>query len=322
MKQNDDIILPQTSSIAADSSNDLNSTRNGVDKGLQASNLFLAKAWFHSSQPMTRSRSSELRKRYVALQNSQTSLGIEAMRDISASGVSNLNQEHPDANGFTNMLMTEIPNQISTFMSPSNSSSSNFNNPQLETADKISSVVSMLKGTLERKKLGKHIQRETVEDSSFGYYGTEEVFGNISNQGQGIHIYGTQGAFHDVSTVEVKDNDVLQAIDESFGINLEGFMAPMNPALMSTISREPSQSESSAAAPVVSNGFDLCDDPCITAQAPSVSESSMKQQWTTKRSPEDCSRVKDIRERIYEDFKDDQKKGGLIRFGSVTSAGS
>ncbi|KAL2544352.1 uncharacterized protein Fot_13585 [Forsythia ovata] len=60
---------------------------------------------------------------------------------------------------------------------------------------------------------------------------------------------------------------------------------------MNTISREPSQSESSAAAPVVSNGFDVCDDPCIAAQAPSLSESSMKQ-WTNKRSPEDCSKVK------------------------------
>ncbi|KAL2544353.1 uncharacterized protein Fot_13586 [Forsythia ovata] len=171
-KQNDDIILPQTSSIAADSSNDLNSMRTGVDKGLQASNLFLAKAWFHSSQPMTRSRSSELRRRYVALQNSQTSLGMEAMRDVSGSGVNNLNQEHTDANGFTNMPMTEIPNQISTFMSPSNSSSSNFNNLQLGSVDKISSVVSMLKGTLERKKLSNYTQRETIEDSSFGYYGT------------------------------------------------------------------------------------------------------------------------------------------------------
>ncbi|KAK1364650.1 hypothetical protein POM88_040211 [Heracleum sosnowskyi] len=41
-------------------------------------NLYLAKAWFHSSQPMTRSHSSELRKRYVASQNSQTAFGIEA----------------------------------------------------------------------------------------------------------------------------------------------------------------------------------------------------------------------------------------------------
>ncbi|XP_058086623.1 protein CYCLOPS-like [Magnolia sinica] len=39
----------------------IQSLRNVVAKGIQASNLYLAKAWFQSSQPMTRSQSSELR---------------------------------------------------------------------------------------------------------------------------------------------------------------------------------------------------------------------------------------------------------------------
>ncbi|CAM8939256.1 unnamed protein product [Rhodiola kirilowii] len=34
---------------------------NAAEKLLLANNLYLAKEWFHSSQPMTRSRSSELR---------------------------------------------------------------------------------------------------------------------------------------------------------------------------------------------------------------------------------------------------------------------
>ncbi|XP_057782241.1 protein CYCLOPS-like [Salvia miltiorrhiza] len=114
--------------------------RNGVEKGVQASNLFLAKAWFYSSQPMTRSRSSELRRRYVAMQNSQTPIGIEAM----------MQQERAQqANGFNMSTIYENPNhhfnESSSFMSPSNSSSSTFNNPQGGNVDQILSVVSMLK---------------------------------------------------------------------------------------------------------------------------------------------------------------------------------
>ncbi|KAI3468537.1 hypothetical protein Pfo_025200 [Paulownia fortunei] len=315
-KPDDDILFPQSTSLAADSSNDLNSTRTGVDKGLQASNLFLAKAWFHSSQPMTRSRSSELRRRYAAMQNSRTQIGMEAMHEVSGNGVNNFKQEPIDEQALNSISICENPNQFSPFMSPSNSSSSMLHNPQVGSIDKISSVVSMLKGTLERRKLSNQIEKEAVENGSFGYYSSEEVLANASlNQGQGIHGYENQGTLQDVYTLGARDTEVLRTIEESL---LEGIMAPMNPNQMSTISREPSQSESSAAPPIASNCF---DDPCISAQAPSVCESS-RYQVGTERSPEDCSRTKDLRERIYDNSKDDQKKGGLIRYGSVTSAGS
>ncbi|KAK6117030.1 hypothetical protein DH2020_049274 [Rehmannia glutinosa] len=313
-KPNDDIQFAQTTTLALDSSNDPNSTRTGVEKGLQASNLFLAKAWFHSSQPMTRSRSSELRKRYVAMQNSQTPIGIEAMQEASANGINNFKQEPTNTNGFNNNVSTyENPNQFNAFMSPSNSSSSTFNNPQV---DKISSVVSMLKGTLERKKLGNQVEKEPQDDSSFGYYSAAEVLG-LNNQGQENHAYET---FQDLSTLGISESGVLRTIEESL---MEGIMDPLNTTTrMSTISQEPSQSESSAAPyVVVSNGFDICDDPCVSVQAPSVCESS-RNQMGTRRSPEDCSRSKDFRERTYENSKEDQKKGGLIRYGSITSAGS
>ncbi|KAI3453884.1 hypothetical protein Pfo_010547 [Paulownia fortunei] len=296
-KPNDDILFSQTTSVAPDSSNDLNSTRTGVEKGLQASNL----------------------RRYAAMQNSQTPIGIEAMHEASGNGVNNFKQEPTDANGFHNISVYENPNQFNAFMSPSNSSSSTFNNPQVGSVDKISSVVSMLKGTLERKKLSNQVEKEAVEDSSFGYYSDVEVLGHARlNQGQGFHAYENQGTFQDISTLGVTETGVLQAIEETL---LEGIMGPLNPTQMSTISQEPSQSESSAGPPVVSNGFDMCDDPCISAQAPSICDSS-RNQMVSRRSPEDCSRTKDFRERIYDNSKEDQKKGGLIRYGSVTSAGS
>ncbi|XP_057766682.1 protein CYCLOPS-like isoform X2 [Salvia miltiorrhiza] len=309
-KVNDDT-FPQTSYVAADSSSDLESTRTGVEKGVQASNLFLAKAWFHSSQPMTRSRSSELRRRYVAMQNSQTPIGIEAMMQ------QELTQQ---ANGFNNMsTIYENPNHhfnaSSSFMSPSNSSSSTFNNPQGGNVDKISSVVSMLKGTLERKKLNNQVEGEAVHHDTYYSGAAAQVLGHggaCFNQ----ESFENQGAFQDVSILGADETRALQTIEESL---MEGILGPLNQ--MSTVSREPSQSESSAAAPVVSNGVDVYDDPCISAQAPTVCESS-RHQMGTGRSPEDCSRSRDFRERIYDSSREDQKQEGLVRYGSIKSSGS
>ncbi|KAJ0907937.1 putative protein CYCLOPS [Helianthus annuus] len=42
-------------------------SRNPAEKGLQGRNLYLAKAWFNSSQPMARSCSSELRLQELLL---------------------------------------------------------------------------------------------------------------------------------------------------------------------------------------------------------------------------------------------------------------
>ncbi|GKC96840.1 CYCLOPS-like protein isoform X2 [Tanacetum coccineum] len=44
------------------------------------------KAWFNSSQPMTRSRSSELRRKYVTMQNSQTLIGLQGAMDADMEG--------------------------------------------------------------------------------------------------------------------------------------------------------------------------------------------------------------------------------------------
>lgn len=205
------------------------------------------------------------------MQNSQTPIGIEAM----------MQQEiTQQPNGFNSMSTiyenpTQYPN-ASSFITPSNSSSSTFNNPQ---EDKISSVVSMLKGTLERKKLNN--EREAVDDTT--YYSAAQVLGFNHDS------FDNQGPFQDGSVVLGADETrALQTIEESL---MEGILGPLNQ--MRTMSREPSQSESSAAAPVVSNGVDIYDDPCISAQAPTVCESSMHQ-IGRGRSPEDSSRSRGI----------------------------
>ncbi|KAK2991175.1 hypothetical protein RJ640_002289 [Escallonia rubra] len=321
-KGSNENLTPQNTSID-ESLSDLNqhSIRNVAERGVQASNLYLAKAWFHSSQPMTRSRSSELRRRYAVMQNPQTLMGMEAMHNASGHVINNLKQDFPNLNGFNDTSMCETPNPFSTFMSPSNSSSSTFTTPQV--VDKVSSVVSMLKGTLERKKLSNQIDKESVEDSPLGYYCAQEAQGNSSlNRGQGSHFPEVQGTFQDISAVQLNDPDFIQNVEESIGIELEGFVAPSNPSQMCNLSREPSQSESSAAAPVVSTGIDACDGPSNSGQTLSMCESSRKQVGN-KRSSDNGSMAKDIREQIFDNLKEDRKqKGSAVQYGSAKSTGS
>ncbi|KAJ6946648.1 protein CYCLOPS-like isoform X2 [Populus alba x Populus x berolinensis] len=325
-KRSNDVLFTQNNPIADDISNDLNqqSARNAAERMMPASNLYLAKTWFHSSQPMTRSRSSELRRRYVAMQCAQTNRGMEAMQDVSGHGVNNLKHEFGNRNGFNDPPMHDTANQLGLFMSPSNSSSSTFNTPQMSSIDKVSSVVNMLKGTLERKKLHSQIEKETVEDSLNAFFHSQEVIINsTSDQGIGNGIYEIPpGRFQEISSGQVKDPGVLQAVQGPIDLDFEGFVNTINPIQLGTVSREPSQSESSAAAPVVSSGFDACDGPSNSSQTLSVCESSRKQVGNG-RSSENGSRAKvskfvrasyisnaDFRERIIDNLKDDRKKGG------------
>ncbi|XP_068635605.1 protein CYCLOPS-like isoform X2 [Aristolochia californica] len=288
--------------------------RNVVEKGVQASNLFLAKAWFQSSQPMTRSRSSELRRRYAATQI-QMSSGVEPMPNA-CGGTFN------PMDGTSDALIGEVSGQLGTFFSPSNSPSSPFSIPTMPTQDAVSSVVSMLKGTLERKKLSNHVDKELVRASSFGYYGSQEGTTNMSNDEEAANqMPNSLGTFQGASLMQLKDFGNLQTVEECIEIDIENFVAPVNPVQRTSVSQEPSQSESSAAAPVLSTGLDVCDGPTSSGQALSVCESSRKQ--IRSGSANHGSKGKEFRERIFENNeKDEQKRGSLIRMGSLTSGGS
>ncbi|PON44789.1 CYCLOPS transcription factor [Parasponia andersonii] len=320
-KRSNDIIFPQNNSMADDIPVNVNqpSLRNAVEKGLQASELYLAKAWFHSSQPMTRSRSSELRRKYAAMQSTQTAVGLEGLHNASAHGINAVNQDYAYPNGFNGPSVCEMPNYLDTFMSPSNSSPT-FNIQPVGEMDKVSSVVNMLKGTLERKKLNNLIEKEVLEDYSCnGTFAAQEVIINATfSQGQRNQIHAKPFTFQEVSPNQVKDCGAIQIVDGLMDLDLEGFVNTTNLIQSSRGSQEPSQSESSAAAPVVSSGFDACDGPSNSGQAISVSETSRKQ--SRNRSSENGSRAKDIREQIIGNLKDDRKRGSLDRNKSVTSA--
>lgn len=220
------------------------------------------------------------------MQNFQTPAGFEGMHTASANGINTY------SNVFNDPVLCEMPNQLDTFMSPSNSSSSMFNVQLMNDMDKVSSVVSMLKGTLERKKLSNQIEKEVVEDdNSNANFPAQEVMVNTTfDQAQRNQVHEKPLTFYEVSPVQVKDHGVLQTADGSMDLELEGFINS-NPIQTSRISQEPSQSESSAAAPVVSCGVDACDGPSNSGQTLSVCESSRKQ---TRRSTETGSRAKGI----------------------------
>ncbi|XP_077238099.1 protein CYCLOPS-like [Tasmannia lanceolata] len=321
-RSSNDNLSQQNLGMSDELSSGLNqrSLRNTVEKGIQASNLHLAKAWFQSSQPMTRSRSSELRRRYAAMQSFQTSPGMVATHNIAGRGINRMTQEFSTRTSFCDVSMGEMSNQLRTFMSPSTSSASPFCNPPTASVDAVSSVVSMLKGTLERKKLSNHVK--TVEGSSFGFNGAQEVLANMnSDQGAVNQITELSGNFQVVSPVQVKDFGNLQPIEESIEIDIEDFVSPSNPLQMTSVSQEPSQSESSAAAPVLSTGFEACDGPANSGQTLSVCESSRK--YVGNGGSEHGSKSKELRERIFENnINDERKKGNLVRMGSVTSVGS
>ncbi|XP_040871838.1 protein CYCLOPS isoform X1 [Glycine max] len=312
--RNNDKLYMQNNLLANDVSGDINfPIRDPVNRELQSSSdLFLAKAWFLSDQRVTRSRSSELRRRYTEMQNSQTKQGMESMSMTPQHVVDTTKQEIAHFNGFDYITMTELPSQKGSFLSPSNSSSSTFHTHQLVDADKVSSCVSMLKGTLQRKRLGNQveIEREAASDSLNGLFGPQEpIFQNGFHEGLENWSHQKPINVQGACTARVKDPGVY--------ILSDGFANQTNQAYVDA-SREPSQSESSAAAPVISSGLDACEGPSNSNQ--NLCESSWKPVGVNRSSENTQNRVKGVREQIMDNIKDDRKRKSLERYGSITSA--
>lgn len=230
------------------------------------------------------------------MQSIQTPSGMDATHNTTGRTINRTKQEFSNASGFCDVSMTEMSNQLRTFMSPSNSSSSPFNTTQMATVDAVSSVVSMLKGTLERKKLGNHIDKEAVGGSSFSLFDGQDILANM-NSAAVNQILEPSGSFQMVPPVQMTDSGNLQTIDASLGIDIECLVAPTDPVQMATISQEPSQSESSAAAPVPSSGLEACDGPASSGQTPSVCESTRKH--VGNENVENSSKTKGVLKDFY-----------------------
>ncbi|PKA61134.1 hypothetical protein AXF42_Ash006030 [Apostasia shenzhenica] len=263
--------------------------RNVAEKGMHSSNLYLAKAWFNSSQPMTRSRSSELRRRYATMQSSQMA------------------------------AITPAPMGEMSFMSPSNSSVS-FNAPPLARSDTVSSVVSMLKGTLERKKLNSKVEKGIFEGSSYGMLSSQVAVKNINfNECPPNQVTGPPTAFQIVSSMQITAPSNLSKIEKCVDLNMEGNLA--NHGQVGAASCEPSQSESCTAAPTFSTGFEVCDDPAHSGHT--ISNSVSSRRYAGSGTSEREMKANDFKDRIFENsFNDARKKGNLIRMGSISSSGA
>lgn len=297
------------------------SLRNAAEKGMQSSNLYLAKAWFHSNQPMTRSRSSELRRRYAAMQNSQMATLPQASNNIPVYNGSKVKQEFTEAANFCDISMAEMSNQMHSFMSPSNSSTS-FNAPPRATGDNVSSVVSMLKGTLERKKLNCKVEKEMMEGSSSNLFSSQEAVPNIaSNQDTGNQVTRPSTSFRMVSPMQVTGVSNLARVEKSLELSMEGFLTQANQTHMEAASQEPSLSESSTAAPEPSAGFDGCDGP--THSGHTISNCVISGRHVGDGTSDYELKANDYRERMFENsFKDSAKKSNLVRMGSISSTTS
>lgn len=276
------------------------SLKNAAEKGMQASDLLLAKAWFHSTQPMTRSRSSELRRRYAAMQTHVT--------PITAGCVEPTIQLKQDFTNITNSTpVSNTPVQTPKFVSPSSSSTSPLDH--MVAQDAVTSVVSMLKDTLERKKLGSHANKDASVGNSFGFYDPQQFQQNI---------LGGTDIFSLVTTAQVQDSPMLPKAERPMEPNSGNFVAPANQVWFGAASREPSHSGSSTAMTAHSAGFEVCDELPPMGQAMSVCESTRK---NAANGTTDCrSKGKEYRERVLKDnVKDDKKKGALTRMGSISS---
>lgn len=195
------------------------------------------------------------------MQSSQMATIPQASNNIPAFSPNKVKQEFTNASNFCDISMAEMSNQMHSFMSPSNSSTS-FNAPSRPTGDNVSSVVSMLKGTLERKKLSCKVEREMIEGSSSNLFSSQEAAPNIkSNQDMGNQITGPSLSFRTASPMQVMDIGNLSRVEKSLELSMEGFLTQANQAHMEVGSQEPSLSESSTVAPEPSAGFDGCDDP-------------------------------------------------------------
>uniref|UniRef100_A0A0E0A476 Uncharacterized protein n=1 Tax=Oryza glumipatula TaxID=40148 RepID=A0A0E0A476_9ORYZ len=259
----------------------------------------------HSEFTMNHNQ-QQLKKRYMAMQSNMPPITTETIETANK-----LRQDLTNTSTVNSAPMSNTPIQTPTFVSPSSSSTSPLDNPHMVAQDTITSVVSMLKDTLERKKLSSHANGDTSSGISFGFYDSQHFQQNI---------LGGTDIFPLVTTSQIQDSVMLPKVERPTEQGSGNFVAPANQVWLGAASREPSQSGSSTAIPAHSTGFEVCDDLPPIGQAMTVCEST-RTNAANGNGTSDCrSKGKEFRERILkENLKDDRKKGSLTRMGSISS---
>ncbi|MQL75680.1 hypothetical protein Taro_008064 [Colocasia esculenta] len=320
--------------------NDLgqHSLRNALEKGMQASNLYFAKAWFQSTQPMTRSRSSELRsaktevslctlypykefpyewRMYATMQNVQTPPVMIDQHNVLRQDTYTAREECAITSCLSNTPAGNIHNGLQAVTYPSDYYTPPVSTDPMGTIDEVSSVVSMLKDTLERKKHTSHLGKQIVGSSPFYCYDSKESSASmVCDEGMLNHILEPSGTFIEVPSLEIKNVEDMKAMENPVELDVEDFVASTDQIQLGAISHEPSQSES-ATAPVISTSFEMCNGPTHSGQISSVSERA------ANGNSEARSEAKELRERVLDNgLKGNGKRRHLIRVGSLPSGGS
>lgn len=190
------------------------------------------------------------------------------MAPITIGSIETPNQLKQDFTNTTNITpMSNTLVHTPKFVSPSSSSTSPLDNPHVAAKDTVTSVVSMLKDTLERKKLGSHANKDTSVGHPFGFYDTQQFQQNI---------LGGTDFFPIMTTAQAQDSLMLPKVERPMEPNNGSFVPSTNQVWFGAASREPSHSGSSTAMTTYSAGFEMCDELPPAGQAMSICESSRK----------------------------------------------
>ncbi|MCO5614547.1 hypothetical protein L7F22_068830 [Adiantum nelumboides] len=305
--------------LLSQQTNEIPNAVENIDQYLQTNNFFLEEAagengtrnaegdticateasqlkWFPYYRPMTRSHSSELRRRYAAMQESSSNLTDHNMKQMSSP---------------IEALAHRKFHQLSCFPHfPHSALSPNRGHLGEET---ISSFVNLLKGTLERKRMGKgNSQQQRWPQSS----------GHLSSMVQGSQNQiprSQQGGFSESSyeghgQVQNLRQIVMEGQVPNVGVNFAG--DNQHQTGLPSHARSPSESSVGAR-----------EDPCNSGQTtplkrpakdvPDLDQQPKRQNSiTTNYSADNGEAVKEIQQTVGE-----KKLPYLARMGSATSSG-
>lgn len=277
-------------------------------------------SWFSQSRPMTRSCSSELRRRYAAMQG-QSPPPTDHMHEVKQTSAIMEDTSISLGNG----RFSQPP----FFPQVNHASLPPFHNSLLGEGESVSNFVTLLKGTLERKKMGnghrqQHQQQQWVSEScppQRFYEDLQNRMDGSQNQVSSALQLGGLGQMQHEGYGQVRTTGQIQS--EGQPPQIDGVISGNNQSQPGLLSHAPSPSESSAGAPVLSAG----EDPCNSGQTTSLKRAAQHNMDADQQPKRQNSIVSHPNIGNGETIKDGVQIGDisknphLTRVGSITSSG-
>ncbi|MCO5583431.1 hypothetical protein L7F22_037342 [Adiantum nelumboides] len=272
-----------------------NGTRNAEGDTVCATEASQLK-WFPHYRTMTRSHSSELRRRYAAMQESSPNLTDHNMKQMSSPNEALAHRKF---------------HQLSCFPHFPRSTLSTIRGHLGE--ETISSFVNLLKGTLERKRMGKGNSQQQRRPQSSGHL-PSMVQGSQNQIPRSQQGGFSDSSYEDHGQVQNLRQIVMEAQVPNVGVNFAG--DNQHQTGLPSHARSPSESSVGAR-----------EDPCNSGQTTPFKrpakdvpdfdqQPKRKNSITTKYSADNGEAVKEIQQIVSE-----KKLPYLARMGSATSSG-